>query len=349
MCQRKARRTRDKAKRALLINAVDLVDHAINVVGQRGTLGANIGEKREQAIGALDDRALGTDRNAQPLVPVQQRRMRGGQLRTLEAADTVGEKAQAALRCDTGIKLAQAAGSGIARVGEFLLPGLALALVEPREVRLEHQHFTADIDQGRRAVGRKPQRNGAYGADILGDVLAGAAVTARGGLHQHAVDIAQVDRETIEFQFAGIVDILRRLEPLSNATVERTDVLIGEAIVDGKHGYVMTHLGEFRQRRATDSPGRRVRGLQLGMGLLELLQLEEHGVILGVRNRRLVEHVVGMRMSVQLTAEPAAACRPVGTIGFGGCAAEQVLLAHQANRRCARVDPAGMPACSIAR
>ena len=50
---------------------------------------------------------------------------------------------QFALRGDFGIELAQAACGGIARIGEGLLAGFELALVQRGKIGFEHQHFAA--------------------------------------------------------------------------------------------------------------------------------------------------------------------------------------------------------------
>jgi hypothetical protein len=54
--------------------------------------------------------------------------------RAFQHADAVGEEAQLALGRDARVELAQAAGGGVARIGEFLLAGVALALVQALEV-----------------------------------------------------------------------------------------------------------------------------------------------------------------------------------------------------------------------
>ena len=50
---------------------------------------------------------------------------------------------QFALRGDFGIELAQAACGSVARVGEGLLSGFELALVQRGKIGFEHQHFAA--------------------------------------------------------------------------------------------------------------------------------------------------------------------------------------------------------------
>ena len=71
--------------------------------------------------------------------------MRRRHLYARERANAIGEKRQGAGCCDFRIELAQATGGGIARVGELFLPGIALALIQPRKIALEHQHFAPDF------------------------------------------------------------------------------------------------------------------------------------------------------------------------------------------------------------
>jgi hypothetical protein len=76
--------------------------------------------------------------------------MRQRHLGAFQRADAVGEEAQLALRRDARIELAQAARRRIARIDEFLLAGIALARIQRFEIALEHQHFAAHVEHGRR-------------------------------------------------------------------------------------------------------------------------------------------------------------------------------------------------------
>jgi hypothetical protein len=83
------------------------------------------------------------------------------------------------------VELAHRAGGGVARVDEGLAALLALALVQALEVVAAQVDLAAHL-QHRGALALQPQRDLADGADVLRHVLAGLAVAARGGLHQHA-------------------------------------------------------------------------------------------------------------------------------------------------------------------
>src|SRR5207253_10715013 len=63
--------------------------------------------------------------------------------------------------------------------------------------------------------------------------------------------------------------------------------------------HLVPHLRESLQRLAADALGRRVGRAQLRVLLLDLLQLAKELVVLGVRDVRLVQDVVAMRVVVQ--------------------------------------------------
>src|SRR5947208_15957346 len=53
---------------------------------------------------------------------------------------------------------------------------------------------------------RKPRRNGANRADVVGDVLADLAVAPRGRLHQLTALVAQAQRQAVELELGGVRD-----------------------------------------------------------------------------------------------------------------------------------------------
>ena len=112
----------------------------------------------------------------------------------------VGEQRQRPLGGDARIELAQAAGGGVARIGEHLLPRGGLRLVHLEEVRLGHEDLAADLDQRRRAA-LQPRRHRLHRAEIGGDVLALGAVAARRAAHEAAVLVGQVDRQPVDLRF----------------------------------------------------------------------------------------------------------------------------------------------------
>ena len=163
--------------------------------------------------------------------------------------------------------------------------GFALARIEASEIRLVHQYLTADIDLRRRCAAVEPQRNGAHGADVGGDILAGGAIAARGRLGEDAVFIAQVDRQTVEFELGRIFDFLVAMalrQRFFGAAVEGDDVGCVETVVQRQHRHRMRDLRKLAQRGRADALGGRVRAYQLRMCCLERLQFAEQLVVFGV-------------------------------------------------------------------
>jgi len=86
-----------------------------------------------------------------------------------------------------------------------------LGLVQALEVVTPHVDLSPNL-QHRHAETSQSQRHLAYGADVLGHVLAGLAVTPRGRLHQDTQFVAQADRQAIELQLADLQNVEKRIE-----------------------------------------------------------------------------------------------------------------------------------------
>ena len=140
----------------------------------------------------------------------------------------VGKKAQGPLRCNARVQLAHRTCSGVARIdkGFFTLhagsDAAALALVQRFKVIAAHVDLATHLQRVGRIVGQA-QRNLPDGAYVGCDVLAGLAIAPRGGPHQHAVFVAQAERQTVKFKFGHIRDRRRvgiELELAADACIE---------------------------------------------------------------------------------------------------------------------------------
>ena len=341
--QRKTRRARDKAQLLLVLRRVHLVDHAVDFVGQGGAARADIGVVGQQALRALHHTALLRHGDAQRFVPVEQGRMRGRHGGAIEGADAIRIETQLALRRDARIELAQAAGRRIARVGKFLLTCLALAFVQTGKIGLEHHHLAAHVQQRRHILAMQAQGDAGNGADIRRHVFARGAIAARGGLHEQAIFIAQVDGQAIEFHFGSVVDFCTvKVQAFAHAAVEVDDIVIGETIVQRQHRHRVRDLLELRQRRRAHAQGGRIRCPEFGMSRFQRLQFDKQLVVLGVGNGGIVEHVVGVQMPIELGSE----CQNAGSGVLVGQISHYCRIL-QLNKRRARVEPAGMSAASI--
>ena len=127
---------------------------------------------------------------------------------------------QFALRGNFGIELAQAAGGGVARIGERLLPRRELALVQRGKIGFQHQHFAAHFHHFRQRVAVQFQRDVAHGFDVFGNVFARGAVAARGRLHQNPVLIQQADGQPVKLRLDGVFG-LRHAQFFAHALVKR--------------------------------------------------------------------------------------------------------------------------------
>ncbi len=126
-------------------NAVDLVNHAIDLIAKCITPATDIFVVRETAIDTGDDRAFRTGFQTPLLQLVENLAVPIGQCPALREADRVEIDIQRALGCQLGIKLSQAAGGRVAWIDESFFAGFARLLVISLEPRLRHEHLTANL------------------------------------------------------------------------------------------------------------------------------------------------------------------------------------------------------------
>ncbi len=204
--ERPARGGRAEAEAGLQVEAVELVDDAVDVVAERRALGldqAVVGEHRLGRVAALHQRV---GREAEGGEAGDGGGLGVGQ-RLGDLAPGVGEEVQRAGGGDARVELAQRAGGGVPRVGEGAGAGLRLAGVQRREVGVAHVALAADLEDGRGAG--EPFGDVGDGAGVRGDVLAGLAVAAGGGDDEAAVLVAQREREAVDLRLGGEGERLR--------------------------------------------------------------------------------------------------------------------------------------------
>ena len=155
---------------------------------------------REAALGAARGRDQRADRQA-PFAQLSEHfGMRRRHRPALDRAERVGIERQRPLRGDARIELAQAAGRAVARIDQRLDLAVrgARLLVVFLERGARHVDLAAHFQHARPALAAQPQRNRLDRAQVGGDVLAGLAVAARRAAHEHAVLVAQADRQAVE-------------------------------------------------------------------------------------------------------------------------------------------------------
>jgi hypothetical protein len=130
--------------------------------------------------------------------------------------------------------------------------------------------------------------------------------------------VRQVDREPVDLELAQVLHVGadRTLDPLS----PRLQLCRGEDVVEAEHAFPVLDRTERRRHRSADLLGRRVGRTQVGMRLLELLELAHRRVELRVGHRGVVEHVVAPPGVFDLLGDPAVAfARPRRCGGRRGC------------------------------
>jgi hypothetical protein len=212
---------------------------------------------------------------------------------TLHRTDPVATKGQGPRRGDAWVELAQSAGRGVARVGEGLGSRRTLTRVEAFEAAMRHVHLAAHLEDARHRIAGQAQRDRPDGAHVGGDVLATSAVAARGAAHQHPVLVPEAHGEPVEL---GLDDVGDAVEPetLADPAVELAHAVVIEGVGEREHGQGVHHLAERRGWRAAHALRRRVGADQLRALGLEGGELGHQPIVLGVRNLRVVEHVVAI-------------------------------------------------------
>ena len=318
-----ARRAGGKAQVELLLEAVDLYDHAVDVVVQVAAvlegLGAELVDLGRRGAACH----VGVDAKAGATQPIEKLTL-AVDVQRVGIGDGIDKGGEVAARRDLGILLTQGSGGSVARVGEGVATlGIGL-VVQTNKAALGHIDLAAYLD-GALAVGAHVGERGLGqvhghildGAHVERHILARCAVTARGGAHKGAVLVGKRHAQTVDLKLAGIGDaagterILGTLEPC----VELVQV---HGIVHGIHARHMRDRRKLLAHVAAHALGIAVGRHQVGVGGLDFLQFNEHFVEGGVRDLGRIEHVVAIGVVVELVAQFGRARCRLGT-GIGRC------------------------------
>ena len=151
------------------------------------------------------------------------------------------------------------------------------------------------------------------GTHVERHVLARDAVAARCRAHEGSVLVGKRDAQAVNLKLAGIGDaagterILGALEP-------RVEFVQIHGIVHGIHARHVRDRRKLLAHVAAHALGIAVGRHQVGIGRLDLLQLNEHFVEGGVRDLGRVEHVVAIGVVIELVAQLS---RARGGLGMG--------------------------------
>jgi hypothetical protein len=276
--------------------------------------------ERNELRGAVARHGDRVHRKAESLERLEERALRFGPRPPLRLADAVGKKLQRPPCRHRRIDLAHGAGGRVARIDERLETGCLLPRVQRVEIAPRHVNLAAHFEDGGDARAAQPLWYRADGLDVGRHVLADFAVAAGRCNGEPTRFVAKADGKAVELVFRHVLD-RRRIdaepEIAANARVElgrrsRSRVGLGP---DRQHRNRVTHRGEIRPARASPRAAwgesgvkdRRVFGL-------DRLQLAKERVVLGVRDRRRIEHVVAL---VVLGDRAVATTRRAATIAAG--------------------------------
>ena len=222
-----------------------------------------------------------------------------------DRADPVDPGRERPFRGQGRVELADRAGGRVARVGEGRFAGLGAALVQRPEGGDRQVGLAADFDQLRR-VG-DPQRHRADRPQVLGHVLADAAVAAGRAADQDAVLVGEADREAVDLRLRRVAELgggdVEPLQVVGEPRLPGPQLLLVAGVAEREHRLHVLDLLEALQRRRPDPLRRRVRRAQLRAVGLDRPQLVEHLVVGVVADLRFVEDVVEAVVAVQLLAQ----------------------------------------------
>ena len=303
-----ARRAGGKTQVELLLKAVNLYDHAVDVVVQVTAMFERLGTKLVDLGGCSTASHVGVDAKAGATQPIEELAL-AVDVQRVGIGDGIDKGSEIAARRDLGVLLAQAAGGGVARVGEGVATlGIGL-FIQTNKAALRHIDLAAYLD-GTLAVGahmserRLGQVHGHIldGTDVERHVLARGAIAARGRAHEGAVLVGKRHAQTVDLKLAGIGDaagterILGALEP-------RVEFVQIHGIIHGIHARHMRDRRKLLAHVAAHALGIAVGRHQVGVGRLDFLQLNEHFVEGGVRDLGRIEHVVAIGVVIELVAQ----------------------------------------------
>ena len=197
---------------------------------------------------------------------------------------------------DRGVELANRARGRVAGVGERRLAGLRALLVEGGEGRSREVDLAAHLDERRRVL--DPERDRLDRAQVLGHALPDLAVAAGGPAGKDPVLVDERDRQAVDLRLRHVLDLLERgpavRSELPHPRVPGAQLLLVARVGERVHRPQVADRLELVERLGSHSLRGRVRCTELGMLLLEVAQLVQQRVVVGVRDLGVVEDVVAV-------------------------------------------------------
>ena len=139
-------------------------------------------------------------------------------------------------------------------------------------------------------------------AHVGGHVLADLPVAARRAADELPVLVHDRDRDAVDLRLAHVARLAA--QPLDDAVAPGGQLLVVEGVVERQQRRGVAHRREQRgDRDAAHALGRRIGRQQLGVPLLERVELAHQLVEVGVGDLGRVEHVVAVGVVIDLRAQ----------------------------------------------
>ena len=310
---RPARLAPDHAQLALEVEVVHLHHDSVDLEVEPVAALLPSAAGRHDLVDGVVDLDVAVDPEAVLAQPLERLPV-GVELEPVEGPDAVAPHRQRARGRQLGVELADRPGGGVARVRVGRLAGLGALLVEADEGRQRQVDLAAHLQQRRGVL--DAQRDRADRAQVLGDLLADLAVPARGPTNEDAVLVDQRDRKPVDLRLGHEADVAH-LDALAGQVALRAQhpgghLLLVAGVGERQHRLQVADLLELVERLGAHPLRWRVGRAQLGALRLEVAQLVQEAVVLGVRDVRVVEDVVAV---VVVLEHPPQLGRPVRRLG----------------------------------
>ncbi|MET4825857.1 hypothetical protein ABH972_003446 [Bradyrhizobium ottawaense] len=230
-----ARRARDEAEPLLPVDAIDLVDDAIDIVVELGALFLDALVERDQLLDGVAQLGQRIGLEAAALEPADHAALRAFRHRA-HLPPRIGEEAEGARGGDGRVLLPERTGGRIARVGKDGVAGRLLPLLEREERLFGHVDLAADLADVGHVAPFQLLRHVFERADVGGDILADRTVAARRRGDELAALVAQRHREAVDLRLGGEIDlVVVELQEAHDAADEVAHVLFCKGVVERQH------------------------------------------------------------------------------------------------------------------
>src|SRR5690606_28991253 len=176
---RPTRSTRHKTELPLVVEPVDLVDDAVDVVAQLVATLANLPVIGETSIDALDDLPFRADLKAPQLQLIQYVAVAVRQLAMLDQPYRIHVNVQRASGSKARVELPQASCRSVPRIDKRFLtfpPGM---LIKLEKAVARHKYLAPNLQKAWIVLAVQSQWHSVYRSQVVGDVLASRPVAPR--------------------------------------------------------------------------------------------------------------------------------------------------------------------------